>query len=255
MSQNNSKQFPLKIETLQQAKERNETKIMAFRASKDKTTSMIADKLIDCSPHHHCNLLACSVCLRKFRLRYLKKELKKWKRLYQKCPVYYITCILRVPVNPKTMPLLDLKRWFSNHIAQYGFDKIPLVGGVDYSINYDDSSEDWYICQHFHFLIALYKPDGFIQVLRFAFPKSNSVVRPIRAEIIKDEKGLIKALNYTIPAFFEKHWRRIVNQYHRTKHYPLGRYQLSELYRFLAGNKPKDLMISTRRMKGEKNEF
>lgn len=243
MSRNNSKQLPLKIESLKQAKERNETKIMAFRASKDKTLSLAADKLIDCRPHHRCNLLDCSKCLRKFRLRYLETELKRWKKLYQKCPVYYITCILRVPVNPKTMPLLDLKRWFCNHIAQYGFDKIPLVGGVDYSINYDDSSEAWYICQHFHFLIASYAPEGFLQALRLAFPKSNSVVRPIRAEVVEDEDGLIKALNYTIPAFFEKHWRRVVNKHHRTKHYPLGNHQLCELYRFLAGNRPEDLMI------------
>lgn len=182
-----SKQFISIIETPEQAKERNETKIMAFRASRNKILSRSADKMIDCRPHHRCNLLACSVCLRKFRLRYLQRNIRKWKKLYKKCHVYYITCVLKVPANTQTMPLLDLKGWFANHIAQYGFDKIPLVGGVDYSVNYDNNYETWYICQHFHFLVALYKPDGFIQVLKHAFPKGENVARPIRTEVIKDE--------------------------------------------------------------------
>lgn len=241
--QNSSKQFLFIVESQEQARERNKTKIMAFRASRDKILSRSADKMIDCRPYHRCNLLACSVCLRKFRLRYLKRNIKKWKKLYKKCPVYYITCVLRVPTNTQTMSLLDLKGWFCNHIAQYGFDKIPLLGGVDYSINYDESSKIWYICQHFHFLVALYKPDGFIQALKRAFPKGVNVARPIRAEVINDLEGLIKAINYTIPAFFEKHWRRLVNNHHRTKHYPLGNKQLCDLYKFLAVNSPKDLMI------------
>ena len=71
-----SKQFISIVESFEQAKERNETKIMAFRASKDKTMSKTADKLIDCRLHHRCNLLACSVCLRRFRLKFLKRNIK-----------------------------------------------------------------------------------------------------------------------------------------------------------------------------------
>lgn len=77
--QNSSKQFLFIVESQEQARERNERKIMAFRASRDKILSRSADKMIDCRPYHRCNLLACSVCLRKFRLRYLKRNIKNGK--------------------------------------------------------------------------------------------------------------------------------------------------------------------------------
>ena len=241
----NSKQMArYHLETHEQAKERNEAKIITFWNSGDKKLANISEKMMACKPHNPCGLLACSVCLRHFRYHYLKRYTGMWFRLYQKCPVYYVTAVLRVPVNAKKMPLNDFKMWAKKHFKQYGFDKVPLMGGVDYSVNIDETYNRPYICQHLHFLIAMQEPKAFTECLKRAFPVGENVARPVRVDAITDREGLQKALNYTIPAFFEKRWRKLINERHRTKHYPLGNKQLCELYRFLATNKPKDLMFS-----------
>ena len=71
----------LKIETLSEAKQRNRIKIEVLRASEDYKLHRLADKLERCRKGKRCHLLACSVCLRRFRLCYLKEHLPIWKKL------------------------------------------------------------------------------------------------------------------------------------------------------------------------------
>ena len=117
---------PLKIETLSEAKYRNDIKIQAFRASECKKLHRLADKLEQCRKGKRCRLLACSICLRRFRLNYLKEHLPVWTKLIKQCPVHYISAINRVPVDVNVDTLGDFKKWFEQCLKQYGFDKIPF---------------------------------------------------------------------------------------------------------------------------------
>ncbi len=231
----------LKIETLSEAKQRNRIKIEVLRASEDYKLHRLADKLERCRKGKRCRLLACSVCLRRFRLCYLKEHLPIWKKLMKQCPVHYISAINRVPVDTSVDTLGDFKEWFERCLKQYGFDRIPLVGGVDYSWNYENGQN--YICQHFHFLVAVFDRKPLIECLRKSFFRDNTVNRPVYPKILNDYSGLKRSLNYTIPAYFEKRCRYLVKKRHHTNHYPLDDKQLRELYLFLSSNTPEDLMI------------
>lgn len=113
----------LKIETLSEAKYRNRIKIKAFRTSEDCKLHRLANKLERCRKGKRCRLLACSVCLRRFRLHYLKEHLPIWKKLMKQCPVHYISAINRVPVDIDVDTLDNFKEWFEQCLKQYGFDK------------------------------------------------------------------------------------------------------------------------------------
>lgn len=232
---------PLKIETLSEAKYRNGIKIQAFRASEYKKLHRLADQLEQCQKDKRCRLLACSVCLRRFRLNYLKEHLPVWAKLIKQCPVHYISAINRVPVDVNVDTLGDFKEWFEQCLKQYGFDKIPLVGGVDYSWNYEDGRN--YICQHFHFLAAVFDRKPLMECLKKSFFRDSTVSRPVYPRILQDYSDLKKSLNYTIPAYFEKRCRYLVKKHHHTSHYPLDDKHLRELYLFLSSNTPEDLMI------------
>lgn len=231
----------LKLETLSEVKWRNQLKIQAFQASENEELRHLADKLKQCRKGKRCRLLACSVCLRLFRKKYLKRHLPIWKKLMKQCPVHYVSAINRVPVDPNVDTLGDFKEWFERCLKQYGFDQIPLVGGVDYSWNCENGQI--YLCQHLHFLVAVYDRKPLIECLKKSFLRGNTVSRPVYPELLNDYSDLERALNYTIPAYFEKRCRYLVNKRHYTKHYPLSDKQGRELYLFLSSNIPEDLMI------------
>ena len=231
----------LKIETVSEAKYRNRIKIEAFRASDNRKLRRLANKLKRCRKGKRCHLLACSVCLRRFRLCYLKKHLSIWKKLMKQCPVHYISAINRVPVDTDVDTLGNFKEWFERCLKQYGFDRIPLVGGVDYSWNYENGQN--YICQHFHFLVAVFDRKPLMECLRKSFFCGSTVSRPVYSKILKNYSDLKRSLNYTIPAYFEKRCRYLVKKRHHTNHYPLDDKHLRELYLFLSSNTPEDLMI------------
>lgn len=231
----------LEIETLADARYRNRIKIKAFRSGTHKKLHHLADKLEQCRKGKRCRLLACSVCLRRFRLRYLREYLPIWAKIMKQCPVHYISAINRVPVDTGVDTLIDFKEWFERCLKQYGFDRIPLVGGVDYSWNYENGQN--YICQHFHFLAAVFDRKPLIECLKKSFFRDITVSRPVYPKILKDYSDLKRSLNYTIPAYFEKRCRYLVEKHHHTSHYPLENKHLKELYLFLSSNSPEDLMI------------
>lgn len=231
----------MKLEKLSEVKLRNQFKIQAFQSSESKELQHLAKKLKSCRKGHRCHSVACSVCLRRFRKKYLKRYLPIWMELMTQCPVHYISAINRVPVNPNIDSLVDFKNWFEKCLKQYGFDKIPLLGGVDYSWNYENGQN--YLCQHLHFLVAVYDRNPLIECLKKSFLRDNMVSRPVYPELLNDYSDLERALNYTIPAYFEKRSRYLVNKRHNTKHYPLSSKQGRELYLFLSSNVPEDLMI------------
>lgn len=231
----------LKIETLSEAKYRNHIKIKAFRTSEYNKLHRLANKLERCRKGKRCRLLACSVCLRRFRLHYIKEHLPIWEKLMKQSPVHYISAINRVPVNANTDTLIGFKEWLEQCLKQYGFDQIPLVGGVDYSWNYENGQN--YICQHFHFLVAVFDRKPLMECLKKSFFRDSTVSRPVYTKTLQDCSDLKNALNYTIPAYFEKRCRYMVKERHYTKHYPLDNKHLGGLYLFLSSNTPEDLMI------------
>lgn len=230
-----------KIESFDEVKERNKRKIKLFINSENPDLIKLGEMMKRCRKKNRCNCLACSVCLRRFRLNYLKKHLPIWKKLMKQCPVHYISAINRVPVDTDVDTLGDFKEWFEQCLKQYDFDKIPLVGGVDYSWNYENGQN--YICQHFHFLVAVFDRKPLIECLRKSFFRDSTVSRPVYPKILKDYSDLKRSLNYTIPAYFEKRCRYLVKKRHHTNHYPLDDKHLRELYLFLSSNTPEDLMI------------
>ena len=127
-----------KIESFDEVKERNKRKIKLFINSENPDLIKLGEMMKRCRKKNRCNCLACSVCLRRFRLNYLKKHLPIWKKLMKQCPVHYISAINRVPVDTDVDTLGDFKEWFEQCLKQYDFDRIPLVGGVDYSWNYEN---------------------------------------------------------------------------------------------------------------------
>ena len=76
----------LKIETVSEAKHRNHIKIRAFRASEYSKLHCLANKLKRCRKGKRCHLLACSVCLRRFRLCYLKKTSVDMEKINEAMP-------------------------------------------------------------------------------------------------------------------------------------------------------------------------
>lgn len=66
-----------------------------------------------------------------------KRTSTDMEKLMKQCPVHYISAINRVPVDTNVDTLGNFKEWFEQCLKQYDFDKIPLVGGVDYSWNYE----------------------------------------------------------------------------------------------------------------------
>lgn len=231
----------LKIETPTEAKYRNSIKIPVFMTSGNRELRRLAKKMAYCRKGKRCHLLACSVCLRRFRLHYLEEHLPIWIELMEQCPVHCISAINRVSVDTDIDTLVGFKEWFEQCLKQYGFDHIPLVGGVDYSWNYEDGRN--YICQHLHFLAAVYDRKPLIECLKKSFFRGQTVSQPVRSETLHGCSDLKKALNYTIPAYFEKRCRYLVEKRHHTKHYPLDDKHLRELYLFLSSNTPEDLMI------------
>lgn len=96
-----------------------------------------------------------------------KRTSTDMEKLMKQCPVHYISAINRVPVDTNVDTLGDFKEWFEQCLKQYDFDKIPLVGGVDYSWNYENGQN--YICQHFHFLAVVFDRKPLIECLRKSF--------------------------------------------------------------------------------------
>ena len=93
-----------------------------------------------CRHDKPCCRLACSVCLRSFRIQYLDEHLPIWEDLFTKCSIYSVSAICRVPVDTKVDSLIDFKKWFFDGLRRYGFDSIPLIGGIDYSYDYEGGS-------------------------------------------------------------------------------------------------------------------
>lgn len=231
----------LNIETFAEAKARNRERIKIFLNSNDGVLVNIAKKLSVCCKNNRCNQLSCPICLRIFRKKYIKEQLPQWEKLFDICPIYFVTLVCRVPVDVKVDSLNGFRDWITNALKQYHFDTTPLVGGIDYSYNYKNGES--YICQHLHILVATYDVEAFKQCLKKYFFSDENVVLPVYPKLVKDKAGLYKTLNYTIPAFFEKHCQYEVGANRKTRKLPISSKQVCEMYRFLSSNIPSDLAI------------
>lgn len=237
----------LQIETLNDAKLRNVEKIKCFRNSNISELINLADKIEKCTQTKPCKCLACSVCLRSFRKRYLKKYTEILNALHKKCDIFYISPICRTPLNLQNDSINDFKNWLKSRLVDYGFVNTPIIGGVDYSYNIKQKSNITpYWCQHFHFLIITYQIKGFAEALRRIFRNDGMMVKQaVRvSKPLESELDIKKCLNYTIPAFFEKRYSyKTLSNRNYTKNWELAPKQNKEIYLFLSSAKPRDLML------------
>lgn len=237
----------LKIESLQDANFRNGEKIKYLQNSNIPELLNLSSKIEKCTEEKPCNCLACSVCLRRFRKRFLKKYIPVLSHLHSNCHIYYISPICRVPLDLQNGSIGGFKNWLKSLLADYGFKNTRIIGGVDYSYNIKQKPDIApYWCQHFHFLVVTYEIGAFAEALRRIFRNDGMMVKQ-SVRVSKPLEGkwdIKKCLNYTIPAFFEKRYSyQTLSNRNYTKNWELAPRENKEIYLFLSSAKPRDLMF------------
>ncbi|GEM_PF-1615385 len=231
-----------KIESLDEVKERNERKIKLFINSGNPDLIKLGEMMKRCRKKNRCNCLVCSVCLRRFRLRFLKKYLPKLQTLFKDYDLYLATVICNVPVNMATDSMDTFKSWFYKKLKDNHLDGLIFVGGIDYSFNLaKNQSYLPYWCQHLHFIVATNHKRFVQEALSKIFIKDGvRLKKPPQLDALKDLDDIVGVTNYSIPSYFEKRYKQ---KNGRTNHWSLNSKLEKEIALFLARNSPEDLKV------------
>ena len=231
-----------KIESLRDAKVRNENKIKLFLNSDDPPLIKLGRSLRRCKKGHRCNRLACSVCLRNFRLQFLKKYLPKLQTLSKDYDLYLATVICNVPVNMATDSIDVFKNWFYKRLKESQIDGLIFVGGIDYSFNQAKNQVYLpYWCQHLHFIVATNHKKLVQEALSRVFIRDGvRLKKPPQLDPLESFDDVVNVTNYSIPSYFETRYK---HKNGRTSHWSLVSKLEKEISLFLAKNCPDDLMV------------
>ena len=231
-----------KIESLDDVKKRNERKIKLFINSEYPDLIKLGEIMKRCRKKNRCNCLVCSVCLRRFRLQFLKKNLPKLQTLSKYYSLYLATVICNVPVNMATDSIDVFKNWFYDKLKDNHLDGLIFVGGIDYSFNQaKNQSSQPYWCQHLHFIVATNHKKLVQEALSKIFVKDGvRLKKPPQLDALKDFDDIVSVTNYSIPSYFEKRYKQ---KNGRTSHWSLNSKLEKEIALFLARNSPEDLKV------------
>lgn len=232
----------MNIESFAEAKKRNCYKIKLFFNSNNPTLIKLGKKLKNCRKGHRCNSLACAVCLRRFRIKFLETNLPKLKQLCNDYDLYMATVICNVPVNMATDNINTFKEWFYKRLQESNLDSLKLVGGIDYSFNQvHGNSYSPYWCQHCHFVVATNHKEYVREVLSGIFIRDGVRLKKTpELALLENFEDIDSVTNYSVPSFFETRYKRLNG---RTAHWPLNSKLEKEIALFLASNNPRDLQI------------
>lgn len=207
-----SKAMP-KFETIQQTLAENAIRVKAlceFGNLRDKTECLkLADKLKNCSPEEVCGSMACSLCQRYRRLKFMQK----WLPYIEEHQNDYkaVTLISYADMfSNSTLFAWDLgmlKQRLLKAIQRIGFSA-PVIGGfeMDYH-NYTHEAERSHWMPHFHLLIPN-QPEKLEMLRQYMLREKNLHVRPGRISRPMKEDCITSsahALSYCVTGIWQEY--------------------------------------------------
>jgi len=260
---------PEKFETLEVAKKRRQKCIAHLMALTNNEKAQVpATKLLSCRKSARCRSGACPVCMRLYRLRWIKECCKL---LAQLGDVYRVSMILdHASLEPDSLHLLDLPKFLEAQQTAINRAlpddlKVIIIGGIDISLNtLENGDAHW--CPHLYLLIASASGQGLSKdVLDDSLKpmaRRSSASRPYMSTLVKQhglgkppcpgliplplspEEVLAKVVSYALKAAFVHrsgygYIRRLSNeQSHNTRPQSLRGPSLTEALLFMGQHGP-----------------
>jgi hypothetical protein len=192
----------------------------------------VARKLSKCRKGHRCQIEACRVCLREFRLWWLGEAVKMivQRRYWTRCSV--ITKGLLVPYGQLAkFDLIAAVKRIRKRLQRSAIHDRIFLGGLDVSLNIEKNViMGW----QFHiYLIVEGQNDATLQgAIKKAFPPETTALAPYDFEPISDP---LEVITYAYKAEIKRRSGYVGSDgNHRTKDQPLKGADLRKLLPFVA---------------------
>lgn len=207
-----SKAMP-EFETIHQTLTENAIRVKALRKfgnPRSKTERLqLANKLENCNPEETCGSMACSLCQRYRRLKFMQKWLPYIEEHQDEYKAVTLISYADMFSNSTLLAwdLGMLKQRLLKAIQRIGFSA-PVIGGfeMDYH-NYTHEPERSHWMPHFHMLIP-HEPEKLEMLRQYMLREKNLHMRPgRRSRPMKDDfiASSVHALSYCVTGIWQEY--------------------------------------------------
>ncbi len=221
---------PYGIETFAEAKDRRAYKIHVLRGG-NRAQRLVAEKLSRCRKGQRCQLGACDVCTRLFRLRLLQQlEPILASRPHWTRASVIPADLLFAPGELADIDLNALRKKISKRLERWSLRNRIVIAAVDLSFNLEDNDAvGWQF--HLYLVVEGQHTPQLEEAVEATFRAEPGARVPYR---FKQMTGSIRPLSYLYKGVF---WRRsrytIYEREPRIRNLSLKRPELRELLEFL----------------------